>query len=121
MNRPLGDSAAQPGPCWKPPFLNSEGALFDSQVNRAVCYNGAVVGYSDVNQGTCKCFEGAYGLACEFLRCPNNCSAAIPSADFAPADDLKRGMCDRYTGVCQCGDGFSGLDCSGVFPIYLMN
>ena len=78
---------------------------------------GAVIGASEADQGVCTCFEGAYGIACEFMRCPHNCSAADAAMDGTPAEDLKRGTCDRFTGTCLCGDGYSGLDCSGTYDL----
>jgi hypothetical protein len=72
-----------------------------SQLNPAPCYNGVVVGYTDVSQGTCRCHQGAYGVACEFRHCPGNCSAAVSTVAGMPAPDLKRGHCDVYSGTCQ--------------------
>jgi len=50
--------------------------------------------------GTCSCFSGYQGVACETAlgncEAHNNCSA--------------NGVCKN--GICQCFPGFSGLDCS---------
>ena len=46
----------------------------------------------------CSCETGYYGDACEFIRCPANCSN-------------ENGTCLK-DGTCQCRRGFTGTDCS---------
>lgn len=64
-----------------------------------VCYHGVLVPGTLSQAPVCQCEPGAYGLSCEFLNCPRNCTAG--------------GVCDPRTGRCNCNDNYIGVDCSG--------
>ena len=70
------------------------------------CYHGVAVQERADQPAVCRCLPGAYGIACEFLHCPNNCTGTIRAGGFA-------GMCDKFTGTCVCATGYDGRDCSG--------
>jgi len=56
------------------------------------------------NPGRCVCDPNAFGQACEFLKCPNDCQSSM---------EFSRGICDHATGTCKCIPGYQGVDCSG--------
>ncbi|XRB09657.1 EGF-like domain-containing protein [Pycnococcus provasolii] len=41
------------------------------------CYHGVAVQERADQPAVCRCLPGAYGTACEFLHCPNNCTGTI--------------------------------------------
>lgn len=51
----------------------------------------------------CRCNSGFTGEACEFERCPKNCSASVE-------DSQKGGKCTENG--CACQPNFSGISCS---------
>lgn len=78
------------------------------------CRNGVVVRTGPLDSGACQCFAGAYGPACEFRECPNGCSPAGGKLSNGQTRVFSQGVCDRWTGQCQCALGYFGLDCAGT-------
>jgi len=86
-------------------------------------------GLCDRTSGTCECFDGYDGVACQRASCPNDCSghgicqsiSEIASQNFGNVyalwdKDATRG--------CVCDAGYDGPDCSarmckyGIDPLY---
>lgn len=91
-------------------------------------------GLCDRSTGTCSCFEGYEGSACQRASCPSGpngvCSghgtcetiSEIAAQDF---DNIYRLWDEDITMGCVCDSGYSGADCSqrvcpiGIDPLYL--
>lgn len=86
-------------------------------------------GLCDREMGTCECFEGYEGSACQRASCPNQCSGhgtcetirELAAKDYNNVYELW----DRdMTMGCKCDAGYHGADCSsryckyGVDPLY---
>jgi hypothetical protein len=74
-------------------------------------------GLCDRSSGTCQCFDGYDGSACQRTSCPNDCNGqgtCMPNTLFASDAGV------RYSGAwdsgkhygCKCDLGFRGSDCS---------
>ena len=74
-------------------------------------------------KGTCKCYDGFEGVACEIMSCPANCNGhgrCFSLREAAETDD-DRDLhvtttydlwdADRIFG-CVCDEGYTGYDCS---------
>eukprot|EP01039_Chlorochromonas_danica_P005695 gene5695-6279_t len=93
-------------------------------------------GLCDRSTGTCSCFEGYEGSACQRASCPSGpngvCSghgtcetiSEIAAQDF---DNIYRLWDEDITMGCVCDSGYSGADCSqrdcpvGTDPLYFDN
>ena len=88
-------------------------------------------GVCDGESGTCSCFDGYTGLACQRLACSNGCSghgSCITThqagltygrdtpAGFSPGGDGRGPAYTNWDGhvttLCACDTGFFGADCS---------
>jgi hypothetical protein len=70
-------------------------------------------GVCDRASGSCKCFDGYEGSACERTTCPNDCSGhgkcrfiSELSNNVATTWDVNRVQ------TCVCDGGYTGSDCS---------
>lgn len=85
----------------------------DNAHNDAVCSN---MGLCDFISGTCACFEGFTGKACERSVCPNHCNfngKCMSMSRIAREFGLEYSNWDstKMWG-CHCDDGWTGYDCS---------
>lgn len=78
----------------------------------------SAVGTCDRSSGTCNCFAGYEGNACQRTTCPNECSGhgvcRSQSEYLALVDsEFEYGLwdADKYQ-RCICDAGYSGMDCS---------
>merc|ERR1711871_1938435 len=87
-------------------------------------------GTCDRKTGTCSCFPGYDGVACQRTTCPNNCndrgtccelqecpSGADPVDGYgneAGRDCSGRGICNYNDGTCSCFSGYYGTRCQFV-------
>lgn len=114
-----------------PNMLDTEDAVLDNTAHGyAECSNK---GICDRNTGTCACFDGYDGSACQRQSCPSNsngvCSGhgTCESIRDLAADDFNniyRLWDEHITMGCKCDGGYSGADCSekickyGADPLY---
>jgi hypothetical protein len=69
-----------------------------------------------VGSGECICFSGSYGPNCQYKYCPFGKSLTpIPKIDhernMPSAECSNTGICNAYTGKCDCRIGFEGRAC----------
>jgi hypothetical protein len=98
-------------------------------------------GLCDRSLGTCTCFDGYEGVACQRAACPNMCSGhgtcesirelgqKAPGTLFGIPDNVNKVTYDlwdsRVTYGCRCDPWYHGADCSlrsckvGVDPMFL--
>lgn len=87
-------------------------------------------GTCDRATGTCQCYDGYEGVACQRAACPNSCSGhgvckTIKQLAAADNGNIYKLWDQHSTMGCECDAGFSGPDCSlkecksGVDPLYL--
>ena len=83
-------------------------------------------GVCDRKTGTCFCFDGYEGVACQRTECPNLCSGHGVCLDIAQLSGSTYKLWDSHATLgCQCDASYSGPDCSerrckyGVDPLYL--
>lgn len=74
-------------------------------------------------KGTCKCYDGFEGVACEIMSCPTNCNghgrcfslreaaSTDDDTDLHVATTYDLWDADRIFG-CVCDEGYTGYDCS---------
>lgn len=74
----------------------------------AYCPSGCNAPYGICNnQGeSCTCLQGATGIDCSILACPNNCTSL---------DGYQNGYCDIGSGTCICSARWMGPDCRTPF------
>jgi len=89
-------------------------------------------GTCDRKKGTCKCFDGYDGAACQRASCPghpNSCSGHGVCKNIQQLAAADNGniyeLWDRHTTMgCECDAGYYGADCSarkcktGIDPLY---
>jgi len=102
----------------------------DSAHLPAECSNA---GTCDRKSGTCQCFDGFTGSACQRSSCPNSCSGhgtcmTIADLSYWKGPDYDPGVANSGDGkgivytnwdkdsilMCDCDGGFFGADCSLV-------
>ncbi len=87
-------------------------------------------GTCDRATGTCQCYDGYEGVACQRASCPNSCSGhgvckTIKQLAAADHGNIYKLWDQHSTMGCECDAGFDGPDCSlkqcksGVDPLYL--
>jgi hypothetical protein len=84
-------------------------------------------GLCDRKEGTCECFDGYEGSACQRASCPEGCSGHGTCEHIETlAGDVTYELWDTsMTMGCKCDPGYSGADCSGkvckygVDPLYV--
>jgi len=87
-------------------------------------------GSCDRASGTCSCYDGYEGVACQRASCPNACSGhgvCMSKKQLASADSSNHYyLWDKDSTMgCSCDAGYYGADCSlrqcksGVDPLYL--
>lgn len=87
------------------------------------------MGVCDRTTGTCQCYDGHEGVACQRASCPNACSGngVCKSKEQLAASDYGNVylLWDKdLTMGCECDPGFTGPDCSlkeckhGIDPLY---
>lgn len=82
----------------------------------ALCHNNCNSNGICSKWGTCECWEGWEGNACEKRSCPSGIQlSSIPYASNQ-AHSRKtcsgQGECDHTSGTCKCNNGYAGIDCS---------
>jgi hypothetical protein len=72
-------------------------------------------GLCDRKEGTCECFDGYEGSACQRASCPEGCSGHGTCEHIETlAGDVTYALWDTgMTMGCKCDPGYSGPDCSG--------
>ena len=110
---------------------NNEGHWYMECANRGLC---------DSETGTCQCFDGYEGAACQRTVCPNDCSGhgvCESISELSSNQNTQLFHKDTYHGAqtytlwdkktsygCKCDPWFYGADCSkrrckvGVDPMY---
>jgi hypothetical protein len=129
-----------------PNVVNSNYAAYDSATNTWTLDSSAILtnsahqymecsnkGACDRGSGTCQCYEGYEGSACQRASCPSTdggvCSGhgvCETIANIAAADNMNHyDLWDKDATLgCVCDAGYSGPDCSerkckyGVDPLY---
>jgi len=122
FNYPYGTS--EQFPAMQDTDLN---VLVDSAHYYMECSNK---GTCDRSTGTCSCYDGYDGVACQRASCPNSCSGhgvckTIKQLAAADHGNVYKLWDKDVTMGCQCDAGYFGPDCSqkqckfGVDPLYL--
>jgi hypothetical protein len=114
-----------------PSIADSNGNLLSNSAHSY--YECANKGICDRTTGTCGCFDGYSGSACQFAACPTNaqgsCSGhgTCQSAKTIAAGDTSNiyNLWDEHSTLgCVCDPGYSSADCSertckyGADPLY---
>jgi len=116
---------------FNPDAVNGEAHFYMECANRGLC---------DRESGTCQCFEGYDGSACQRTVCPNDCSGHGSCESISELSSKRGGQLfhkDTYHGDqsyslwdqkvsygCKCDPGFFGADCTrrrckvGIDPMY---
>jgi hypothetical protein len=111
-----------------PNMSNSNGQILSNTAHYYMeCSNK---GMCDRIAGTCECFQGYDGSACQRASCPNDCSGhgtceSIEDLAFLNGNNEYNLWDAKITMGCTCDPGYSGADCSiamckyGVDPLYI--
>lgn len=116
---------------YNPNAANNEGHFYMECSNQGLC---------DREEGTCACFDGFEGSACQRASCPNSCSnhgscesisefattagGTLFSKGLATGDTTYDFWDAKVSYGCRCDPWFTGADCSqrlckvGVDPMY---
>jgi len=87
-------------------------------------------GTCDRTTGSCECFDGYDGTACQRASCPNDCSGhgtceTISELAFDEFENIYALWDKDATMGCKCDSGYNAADCSqktckvGVDPLYI--